>query len=84
MTNILRHANAERVSIELYETGGEMILAVEDDGNGFSPEQQPEGARHGRACASAPPWSTGLSDSTARREWAPSVKVAIPLDEVDR
>ncbi len=44
VTNILRHAHAEHVSIELYERDGKLVLAVEDDGQGFDPEAKSEGA----------------------------------------
>ncbi len=44
VTNILRHAQAENVSIELYENGGKLILTVEDDGTGFDPQERFEGA----------------------------------------
>jgi signal transduction histidine kinase len=44
VTNILRHAKAENVSIELYERDGKRILAVEDDGIGFDPADRTEGA----------------------------------------
>jgi signal transduction histidine kinase len=43
ITIILRHANAEHVSIELYERDGKLVLAVEDDGVGFDPESKSEG-----------------------------------------
>jgi signal transduction histidine kinase len=43
-TNILRHAQAEHVSIELYERDGTRVLAVEDDGVGFDAEAKSEGA----------------------------------------
>ena len=44
VTNILRHAKADHVSIELYRRDGALILAVEDDGEGFDPEAKSEGA----------------------------------------
>lgn len=44
VTNILRHAHADDVSIELYQGEGKLILAVEDDGQGFDPEAKSEGA----------------------------------------
>jgi signal transduction histidine kinase len=44
MTNILRHAQAEHVSIELYERDGTLLLEVEDDGVGFNPTEIAEGA----------------------------------------
>lgn len=43
VTNILRHANAEHVSIELYQRDGTLVLAVEDDGVGFDPESKSDG-----------------------------------------
>ena len=44
VTNVLRHAQAEHVSIELYERDGTLVLAVEDDGQGFDPDAKFEGA----------------------------------------
>jgi signal transduction histidine kinase len=44
ITNMLRHAQAENVSVELYSTGDELVLGVEDDGVGFSPEEKYQGA----------------------------------------
>ncbi len=44
MTNVLRHAGAEQVSVELYERDGKRVLAVEDDGAGFDPEAKAGGA----------------------------------------
>lgn len=44
VTNILRHAEAEHVSIELYERDGTLVLAVEDDGKGFDPSEKFAGA----------------------------------------
>jgi len=44
ITNILRHSRAENVSIELYATDDHLVLAVEDDGIGFAPEERFEGA----------------------------------------
>lgn len=44
LTNILRHSHADTVSIELYTTEHDLVLAVEDDGIGFRPEEKFEGA----------------------------------------
>ena len=44
VTNILRHANAEQVSVELYVRDGTLVLDVEDDGRGFDIEARSEGA----------------------------------------
>lgn len=37
LTNILRHADADHVSVELYRRDTTLVLAVEDDGCGFDP-----------------------------------------------
>jgi signal transduction histidine kinase len=44
VTNVLRHAQAEHISIELYEREGTLVLDVEDDGQGFDPDAKSEGA----------------------------------------
>lgn len=44
VTNVLRHAQAEQVSIELYDRNNTRILTVEDDGVGFDPEARSNGA----------------------------------------
>jgi len=38
LTNILRHANANRVEITLAQNGKELTLCIRDDGRGFSPD----------------------------------------------
>jgi signal transduction histidine kinase len=44
VTNVLRHAEAEHVSIEVYQRDGKLICALEDDGRGFDPEAKSDGA----------------------------------------
>ena len=44
LTNILRHASAEHVSIEVYRRDRKLVLAVEDDGCGFDPDAKSDGA----------------------------------------
>ncbi|MFK8104267.1 MAG: tetratricopeptide repeat protein [Saprospiraceae bacterium] len=39
VNNILRHAEATEVSIQLYRAKGNIILSVEDNGKGFNPAQ---------------------------------------------
>jgi signal transduction histidine kinase len=43
LSNVLKHASAERVSVELVEDDDFVTLAVRDDGSGFDPEQHTEG-----------------------------------------
>jgi signal transduction histidine kinase len=39
LTNVLRHANAKRVSVRLENTGDRVTMVIEDDGVGFEPDQ---------------------------------------------
>ncbi|MCW2983264.1 MAG: sensor histidine kinase [Conexibacter sp.] len=43
LTNAIKHADAERVWIEVREAGGEVAVVVGDDGRGFDPEAAPTG-----------------------------------------
>jgi PAS domain S-box-containing protein len=47
LTNILRHARAGQVSIELREAGAELQLRIEDDGDGFDLAEMRQRARGG-------------------------------------
>jgi signal transduction histidine kinase len=38
LENVVRHANARRVTVSLKRTEGRLILEVSDDGSGFAPE----------------------------------------------
>ena len=44
VTNILRHAGAEQISIQLYERNNHIILDVEDDGRGFDADAKTDRA----------------------------------------
>ncbi|HPR33105.1 MAG TPA: histidine kinase [Prolixibacteraceae bacterium] len=39
MTNTLKHASAKRITIDLFDDKGELILEYFDDGTGFNPEK---------------------------------------------
>lgn len=43
LTNVARHAHAQRVSISLWQDQQEIILQVRDDGCGYNPSQQHPG-----------------------------------------
>ncbi len=38
LSNVVQHAHAARVAVRLVDSGGELELSVEDDGEGFAPE----------------------------------------------
>src|SRR5581483_1011425 len=62
LTNVIRHAGAKEVSIELRQRGGELHLIIGDDGRGFDVE-----AARDRAVQGA---SLGLIGMTERVELA--------------
>jgi signal transduction histidine kinase len=77
-TNILRHARAEHVSVELYERDGKLVLAVEDDGVGFD-----AGAKAGGAGLTGMRERAALVNGTVRCDSEPGqgthVVVEIPI-----
>jgi PAS domain S-box-containing protein len=40
LTNVTRHANADKVSVSLQQTNGTLILQIQDDGQGFDKEKE--------------------------------------------
>ena len=52
LTNVAKHAGASRVRVVVRESGGELLVEVQDDGAGFDP--RPRAAASGwRECRSA-------------------------------
>ena len=47
LSNAARHAEAQRVRVQLVAKGGWLILTVEDDGRGFDPDVDAEGLHFG-------------------------------------
>ena len=43
LTNVVKHANADRVTIEIAEQGTKLSVTVQDDGSGFDPKQRKNG-----------------------------------------
>lgn len=43
LANIEKHAHARQVTIGITELGGEVLLSISDDGNGFATQQVPAG-----------------------------------------
>ncbi len=48
ITNIAKHSRAETVLIQCFERGDQIVIEVEDDGRGFSPESLPPPAARER------------------------------------
>ena len=82
LTNVLRHAEAKAVSVELRASGGWLILRVADDGKGLDPKLLPDPLSLGllgmreRALLLG-----GRVDFAARRGGGTVVTVRIPTDE---
>jgi two-component system NarL family sensor kinase len=47
LTNVVRHAHADRVAVRLVQEDGRLELAVDDDGRGFPPERLAERLANG-------------------------------------
>jgi signal transduction histidine kinase len=43
LNNAAKHSSAKRITVQLEETDGELVLSVSDDGKGFDPAQAPRG-----------------------------------------
>ncbi len=43
LTNVVNHANAERVSVDILEAGPDLAVTVRDDGSGFGPKDRRDG-----------------------------------------
>ena len=87
LTNVSRHAAASRVRLEVRQAGGQLPLAVSDDGKGFDVarvferygrRRQPRAARDARARAAARrPGHRASPSPRAERSSAPSSRPAI-------
>jgi len=47
LTNIIRHAGARHITLELTDVGGEYAFTLQDDGRGFDPNSTRDGWPHG-------------------------------------
>jgi signal transduction histidine kinase len=47
LRNVVKHADADRVEVEVTRLDGMATLRVEDDGSGFVVDNRPEGAHFG-------------------------------------
>jgi signal transduction histidine kinase len=47
LTNIIRHAGAKHITLELTDGGGEYVFTLEDDGRGFDLNSERDGWPHG-------------------------------------
>jgi signal transduction histidine kinase len=60
LTNIMRHAHAHQVKMELEQTGQELHLTIEDDGSGFDVAAAYERARVGTSLGLISMWERVL------------------------
>lgn len=47
LSNIRKHAHAKQVFVSCFEKNGDLILEIQDDGQGFSSEDVPRSSQHG-------------------------------------
>lgn len=75
VTNIIRHAGAEQLSIQLYERAGHIVLDVEDDGRGFDAN-----AKTDRAGVTGMRERAGLVNGTIRFDSEPGAGTHVVLE----
>jgi signal transduction histidine kinase len=47
LSNVVRHAHASQVTLDLATDDDDIVLAISDDGDGFDPRQRPVDGRTG-------------------------------------
>ncbi len=83
LTNVLKHAQATRVSVRLRESGAELELRIEDNGRGLPPTESPQGHGIGNMRSRADrlggtiAWQTTAGGGTC-------VVMTLPLEEPSR
>lgn len=75
VTNVLRHAQAEQVQIELYQRDGRLVLEVEDDGRGFDAD-----AKTNRAGVTGMRERAGLVNGTISFDSEPGMGTHVVLE----
>ena len=78
LTNVVKHAEATTVRITLAWRERSVVLAVEDDGRGFSQEQRLMAGSDSSACASELHRSMARSRSNRRADAGTRIAVEIP------
>jgi two-component system, NarL family, sensor histidine kinase DevS len=79
MSNAIRHADAQTISVELGGDGEALTLAIEDDGSGFDPEGTLGGGRGLRNLRARAEAIGGRLDIESRSERGTTVRLRVPL-----
>jgi signal transduction histidine kinase len=82
--NVVRHASASRVWVRVDRPGGRARLLIEDDGQGFDPEQVPEGHLGLASMRSRAERLNGTFEVRPRHLGGTTVEVVIPLGTARR
>lgn len=79
--NVVRHAQAKRISIEVGRAGADATLVVSDDGRGFDPDDAPEGKHFGlRLLRDLAADAGGALDVESERGGGTRVSAVMPLE----
>jgi PAS domain S-box-containing protein len=85
LRNVAKHSRAQKVRLELFETGGRIVLRVSDDGVGFDPESPENQTGLGMISMTERIRLVGGSLSvTSRPSLGTQVEAAVPLLHRDR
>ena len=78
MSNAIRHADAQTISVELGRDGDELILVVEDDGSGFDPDAASGGGRGLRNLRARAEAIGGRLDIESHRGQGTTIRLRVP------
>jgi signal transduction histidine kinase len=84
VTNALRHAKAGRIRFIGHRDGDRYVLAVEDDGQGFDPEQVRRGAMGIASMSERASLFGGAVRVTAANGQGTRIEATLPLNEAHR
>jgi len=83
--NVAKHSRAQKVRVELFETGGRLVLRISDDGVGFDPESPENQTGLGMISMTERIRLVGGSLSvTSRPSLGTQVEATVPLLRLDR
>jgi PAS domain S-box-containing protein len=81
--NIVKHAGARRVMLRLSQSGANVILEIEDDGNGFNPAAVFPGHLGLQSMRERARRLGGTLEIKSASAWGTSVRVSLPILKAD-
>ncbi len=81
LTNVRKHAHASQVEIGLREWGGDLLLEIKDDGQGFDPQDIPSVAQYGlRGMRERAEWIGADFQIISQPRQGTTVQISLPVN----